>query len=224
MTPNERTGVDARTPEVRRRHRGLSTRLARVLLASGVALSAVAVAVSRSTTAEDIAPARDLAPSAVELPVLEDAAPPVTASGWINTEPLDADDLTGRVVLYDFWTFGCDNCQRTLPYVQAWHERYEADGLLVLSIHTPEFDYERDPDAVAAFVEANGLTYPVALDPDKVTWRAFENRYWPRFYLHDIVGRRRLDHIGEGRYAEREDAIRFLLGVDPSSPRAVVPG
>lgn len=204
--------------------KGMSTRRARVLLASCVAFGATAVLVSRTTTAEDIAAPRDLAASAVELPVLEEEAPPVTASGWINTEALDADDLRGRVVLYDFWTFGCINCQRTMPYVQAWHERYEADGLLVLSVHTPEFDYERDPDAVAAFVEENGLTYPVALDPDKVTWRAFGNHYWPHFYLHDIVGRRRYDHIGEGRYAETEDAIRFLLGVDPNSPRASVPG
>ena len=202
----------------------MSTRLARLLLASCLMLGAGAVFVSRSTTAEDITPARDLNEFAIQLPVLEEEAPPVTASGWINTEPLDADDLSGRVVLYDFWTLGCINCQRTLPYVQAWHERYEADGLLVLSVHTPEFDYERDPDAVAAFVEENGLTYAVALDPDMVTWRAFGNHYWPRFYLHDIVGRRRLDHIGEGRYTEMEDAIRFLLGVDPNSPRAVVPG
>jgi len=221
MKPTNRTAHDR---DDHGGHRAMTTRLARILLASCLALGSGAVLVSRSTTAEDIAPAGDLTESAVRLPVLEDEAPPVTASGWINTTALDADDLRGRVVLYDFWTLGCINCQRTLPYVQAWHERYQADGLLVLSIHTPEFEYERDPEAVAAFVEEHGLTYAVALDPDKVTWRAFGNHYWPRFYLHDIVGRRRYEHIGEGRYAETEDAIRFLLGVDPDSPRAAVPG
>jgi hypothetical protein len=107
--------------------------------------------------------------------------------------------------------------------VKSWHERYAADGLLVLSIHTPEFEWEADPDAVAEFVAEEGITYPVALDPDKRTWRRFENHWWPAFYLHDDQGQRRYRHVGEGRYVETEDAIRALLGVDADAPRAEPP-
>ena len=117
---------------------------------------------------------------------------------------------------------GCSNCQATLPYVQAWQERYAADGLVILSVHTPEFDYRADPATVAAFVRKEGLSYPVALDPDRRTWDAFENHYWPAFYLHDRQGRRRLTHFGEGRCDETEDAIRLLLGVKSLSARASV--
>ncbi|CAN5668430.1 hypothetical protein BH24ACT5_BH24ACT5_22410 [soil metagenome] len=219
----EPTAAPDLTPTPTAKRRSMPPKRARALLAACLLVSGGSIAVARNTTAEDIAPPRTFRPAAVRLPIIEDSAPPITASGWINTQPLESVDLLGKVVLYDFWTFGCINCQHTLPYVQAWHERYADDGLLIIGIHTPEFDYERDPDAVAAFVEDNGLTYPIALDPDKVTWRAFGNHYWPRFYLHDIVGRRRYEHIGEGRYDETEDAIRFLLGVDPDSPRADVP-
>ncbi|MEO8696820.1 MAG: redoxin domain-containing protein [Acidimicrobiales bacterium] len=162
------------------------------------------------------------ADDATNLPVLLGAAPTVTASGWLNTEPLDARGLEGKVVLYDFWTFGCINCVHTLPHVKAWDQRYRDDGLVVLSIHTPEFSYEADPGNVRRFVADNEIRYPVALDPESVTWRAFANRYWPAFYLHDRGGRRRYQHFGEGAYEQTETIIRALLGVDPSSPRAVV--
>lgn len=158
-----------------------------------------------------------------DLPVLADQAPDIQAQGWLNTDGLDQPDLTDKVVLYEFWTFGCSNCRAVLPYVRSWHERYADDGLVVASIHTPEFDYEADPDAVAAFVEDEGVTYPVALDPDRVTWKAFDNHYWPAMYLHDRDGRRRLVQIGEGSYDETEDAIRSLLGVAPDAPRAAEP-
>jgi thiol-disulfide isomerase/thioredoxin len=159
---------------------------------------------------------------AVDLPVLsEHPAPPLTpASGWLNTDPLGPEQLAGKVVLYDFWTFACINCQHTFPWVEAWHERYAADGLVIASVHTPEFDYEGKPDNVAEAVRKSGLTYPVALDPDRKIWRSFENHWWPAFYLYDRDGRYRYQHLGEGSYKQTEDAIRALLGVSPSSPRA----
>jgi thiol-disulfide isomerase/thioredoxin len=153
------------------------------------------------------------------------AAPAVTegATGWLNTGPLDPTALAGKVVLYDFWTFGCVNCQHTTPAVKAWHARYAADGLVVLSIHTPEFSNEADPANVAAAVADAGITYPVALDADRRVWRAFDNHYWPAFLLYDRTGAQRYTHIGEGAYRETEDAIRQLLGVDADAPRADVP-
>ena len=95
------------------------------------------------------------------LPVLAPSAPAVVADGWLNTRPLGPSDLAGKVVLYDFWTFGCVNCQHTLPYVKAWYDRYSPDGLVVLSVHTPEFDYEADPERVAEYVMANSIAFPV---------------------------------------------------------------
>jgi thiol-disulfide isomerase/thioredoxin len=191
-----------------------------VALIALLAVAIGAVVVSRQTSPDAIATTaapRDLS----SLPVLADSAPPVKASGWLNTEPLDARALAGKVVLYDFWTYGCFNCVNTLPHVKAWHERYQSDGLVVLSIHTPEFSHEADPANVRRFVDDNDITYPVALDPDRATWRAFANRYWPAFYLHDRDGKRRYQHFGEGAYELTEDTIRTLLGVEMNSERAV---
>jgi thiol-disulfide isomerase/thioredoxin len=194
---------------------------ARVLLVVVIALAIAGVLVARRSTDGEAVGTAGTADAAA-LPVLADAAPLVQASGWLNSPPLGATELAGKVVLYDFWTFGCTNCRNTLPHVKAWHARYAADGLVVLSIHTPEFAFEADPGAVADFVREKGITYPVALDPDKRTWRAFANRYWPAFYLHDDEGRRRYIRIGEGRYDETEAAIRALLGVSPEAPMAEV--
>lgn len=157
------------------------------------------------------------------MPILAAKAPEVVATGWLNTPGSAAPDLAGKVVLYEFWTFGCYNCKNVLPYVKAWHERYERDGLVVLSIHTPEFDYEAKVANVQQFVTENAITFPVALDPDRTTWNRWNNRYWPNMYLHDKDGQRRYIHIGEGAYAETEDAIRSLLGIDPAAPRSTMP-
>ncbi len=193
---------------------------------------AAAIIVSRHTTAATIdtaaggaPPAATAAASPAEPPVLDAGpAPSVEAvAGWLNTDGLSDADLADHVVLYDFWTFGCVNCQHTLPHVKAWQERYSGDGLTILSIHTPEFAYEADPANVADFVAANGITFPVALDPERDIWRAWDNHYWPAFYLYDQQGRLRLHHAGEGSYGTTEDAIRSLLGVDPASPRAAAP-
>jgi thiol-disulfide isomerase/thioredoxin len=180
-----------------------------------------AAAASGATTAGAAAPATAAAKPVVTLPVLSPSAPDVVApTGWINTPGLTPDDLKGKVVLYEFWTFGCYNCKNVLPHVKAWHARYAKDGLITLSIHTPEFDYEGKVENIQKFVTENEITYPIALDPDRDIWHAFQNHYWPNMYLHDQQGQRRYEHIGEGSYDETEDAIRALLGVDPSSPRA----
>jgi thiol-disulfide isomerase/thioredoxin len=195
---------------------------ARIALAAVVVTAVVAVAVARRVSSDEVVGASG-PPADVELPVLLPSAPPVQSGKWLNSPPLSPADLDGKVVLYDFWTFGCVNCKHTLPYVKAWYARYAADGLVVLSIHTPEFAYEADPANVSQFVASEGITFPVALDADKVTWRSFGNHYWPAFYLHDREGRRRYVHVGEGSYEVTENAIRALLGVDLASPRAEAP-
>lgn len=194
------------------------------VLALGGAAGAVVVSRQATTATIDAAVAGGEAEAPAELPVLDPGPAPSVAGavGWLNTPGLADADLSGHVVLYDFWTFGCVNCQHTLPAVKAWQERYADDGLIILSIHTPEFDYEADPAAVARFVDDNGVRYPVALDPERAIWRTWDNHYWPAFYLYDGEGQLRLRHYGEGSYDTTEDAIRSLLGVDAASPRAAV--
>lgn len=132
-------------------------------------------------------------------------------SGYINTDPVTLGDLKGKVVLVDFWTYSCINCIRTIPYLNAWHEKYADDGLVILGVHTPEFEFEKDYDNVRAAIEKFEIEYPVAQDNEKGTWKEYENRYWPRKYLVDNEGYIRYDHIGEGAYAETEKVIQSLL-------------
>jgi thiol-disulfide isomerase/thioredoxin len=132
-------------------------------------------------------------------------------SGYINTDPVTLGDLKGKVVLVDFWTYSCINCIRTIPYLNAWHEKYADDGLVILGVHTPEFEFEKDYDNVRAAVEKFEIQYPVAQDNEKGTWKEYENRYWPRKYIVDNEGYIRYDHIGEGAYAETEKVIQSLL-------------
>jgi thiol-disulfide isomerase/thioredoxin len=133
------------------------------------------------------------------------------ATGWLNSPPLAADDLRGKVVLVDFWTYTCINWLRTLAYVRAWSEKYANDGLVVIGVHTPEFPFERDVDNVRQAVEAMAVEYPVALDPDYEVWGAFANHYWPAAYFADTEGRIRHHQFGEGGYEECERVIQMLL-------------
>jgi cytochrome c biogenesis protein CcdA/thiol-disulfide isomerase/thioredoxin len=140
------------------------------------------------------------------------AAPDVRdVSAWINSRPLSLPALRGKVVLVDFWTYSCINCLRTLPYLKAWDARYRSKGLVILGVHTPEFEFEHDLGNVRAAVKRLGVRYPVALDNSYGTWKAYSNNYWPADYLVDQQGRLRDVHFGEGNYARTERDIRLLL-------------
>ena len=133
-------------------------------------------------------------------------------SGYINTSSEEIDqNIEGKVVLYDFWTYSCINCIRTLPYLTAWDEKYSNEGLVIVGIHTPEFEFEKEYDNVVFATKKFGIKYPVIQDNDKETWNEFQNRYWPRKYIADHEGYIRFDHIGEGAYAETEKVIQLLL-------------
>src|SRR5450830_1824611 len=130
---------------------------------------------------------------------------------WINSAPLNIEQLRGKVVLVDFWTYTCINCVNTLPYVQDWYQKYKDQGLVVVGVHTPEFPYERNTDNVKTAIKRFGLTYPVAQDNQYATWTSYNNQYWPAFYLIDKKGQVVYTHFGEGQYAQTEAAIKNLL-------------
>jgi thiol-disulfide isomerase/thioredoxin len=130
---------------------------------------------------------------------------------WLNSEPLTIQKLHGKVVLVDFWTYTCGNCVNTLPYVKSWNQKYKDQGLTVVGVHTPEFPFERDTDNVKMAIKRFGITYPVAQDNHYATWTAYDNQYWPAFYLIDKKGQVVYTHFGEGDYAQTEAAIQTLL-------------
>jgi len=133
------------------------------------------------------------------------------ATGWLNSPPLTSEELSGKVVLVEFWTYTCINWLRTLAYVRAWAERYRDQGLVVVGVHTPEFPFEQDADNVRRAALDMSVDYPIALDPRYSVWQAFGNRYWPAIYLADAEGRIRHHQFGEGGYDECERGIQQLL-------------
>ena len=146
------------------------------------------------------------------------------ANEWINSGPLTLASLRGRVVLVEFWTYGCSNCRNTLPWLKAAHARYLDQGLVVVSVHSPEFPQERDAGNVRAAVGRLGISYPVMLDNDFTYWKAFENRYWPAFYLIDRQGRVQASafgelHAGTVRGDGFEKTIQRLLAEERLTPR-----
>lgn len=142
----------------------------------------------------------------------EGALPSFTgATGWLNADPLTPDALRGRVVLVDFWTYTCVNWLRTLPYVRAWVAKYAEQGLTVIGVHTPEFDFEHDVENIRTQARALRVPYPSAIDSDYGVWNAFNNHYWPAVYIADAQGRLRYHHFGEGEYAMQEMVIQQLL-------------
>lgn len=177
---------------------------------------------SPATSAKSVAPATKPKPRQ-DLPPASDIS---TIDAFINSPagagetggadggtPFSLKDYVGKkIILVDFWTYSCINCQRTTPYLNAWHEKYADKGLLVVGVHTPEFEFEKDYDNVLAAVKKFDIKYPVVLDNDYSTWFAYKNRYWPRKYLIDTEGRIAYDHIGEGAYEETEMKIQELLG------------
>lgn len=135
----------------------------------------------------------------------------VGIDGWINTKPLSMRDLKGKVVLVDFWTYSCINCIRTFPYLKGWYEKYKDSGFVILGLHAPEFEFEKNKDNVDQAIKKYGLAYPVALDSEHATWNAYANQYWPAHYLIDAKGDIRYHHFGEGSYEETESAIQKVL-------------
>ncbi|QMU55302.1 MAG: redoxin domain-containing protein [Nitrosopumilus sp.] len=130
----------------------------------------------------------------------------------LNTTPEELEEeIKGKVVLYDIWTYSCINCIRTLPYITAWDDKYAEQGLLIIGVHSPEFEFEKDVENVKMAVSKHGINYPVVMDNDMETWKAFENNYWPRKYIADHEGYIRYDHIGEGDYQKTEKIIQQLL-------------
>jgi cytochrome c biogenesis protein CcdA/thiol-disulfide isomerase/thioredoxin len=139
-------------------------------------------------------------------------APEIIPGGeWINSEPFTLQDQKGKVVLVDFWTYSCINCIRTLPYLRSWHEKYADKGLVILGVHAPEFEFEKNINNVKEAVEGFELKYPIVQDNDFSTWRAYKNRYWPAKYLIGKEGKVRYTHFGEGKYDETEKMIQELL-------------
>jgi len=150
-------------------------------------------------------------------PVAEEKSPsaPDFATGdWINSEPLRLNDLRGRVVLVDFWTFGCYNCRNTLPALKSWDERYREKGLTIVGVHSPEFDDERRLENLRREVASLEIRYPVVTDNDYATWRAYDVAAWPTIFVVDKSGRIRWTHVGEGAYDATEQVIQKLLAED----------
>jgi cytochrome c biogenesis protein CcdA/thiol-disulfide isomerase/thioredoxin len=155
--------------------------------------------------------AKPQAPKADDLPI-ESTMPSLDgAVQWLNSSPLTAESLKGKVVLVDFWTYSCINCLRAIPYVKAWAEKYKDQGLVVIGVHAPEFAFEKNIDNVKKAVGDLGITYPVAIDNDYAIWRAFDNQYWPAHYFIDANGKVRHHHFGEGEYDQSEHVIQQLL-------------
>jgi thiol-disulfide isomerase/thioredoxin len=140
------------------------------------------------------------------------------ATGWLNSKPLTAKELKGKVVLVDFWAYSCINCLRSLPYIEAWAQKYKDSGLVVIGVHTPEFDFEKDSPNVQKAIQKYGVTYPIALDSNRAIWDAFHNEFWPAHYFIDAKGKVRFEHFGEGKYDESEHWIQQLLQEGAGKP------
>jgi cytochrome c biogenesis protein CcdA/thiol-disulfide isomerase/thioredoxin len=177
---------------------------------SMMAMSNSTMAMS-NTKADGHAMMMSAAKPAGNLPVEGEIPSFAGATLWLNSPPLTAEGLRGKVVVVDFWTYSCINCLRALPYVESWYQKYKDHGLVVIGVHAPEFAFEKDANNVRRAVSELKITYPVALDNDYAIWQAFNNQYWPAHYFIDATGRVRAHHFGEGNYDESEQIIRTLL-------------
>ncbi len=138
-------------------------------------------------------------------------APDIPNEVWLNSKPQQLKDLRGKVVMVEFWTFGCYNCRNIEPYVKEWHAKYAEQGLVVIAIHSPEFSYEKSTESVQDYIDKNKIPYAVPIDNDFETWRKYRNRFWPTLYLIDKQGVIQYVKIGEGGYAETDRQIQRLL-------------
>lgn len=142
-------------------------------------------------------------------------APEIISPVWINSDPKSLNSLRGKVVLVEFWTFGCYNCRNVEPQIKKWHQTYADRGLVVIGIHTPEFSYEKEVDAVKRYVQEKKIPYAVAIDNDFTIWNRYQNHYWPAMYLIDKRGVIRYIRVGEGGYRTTEAMIESLLAENP---------
>lgn len=150
-------------------------------------------------------------PSATALGCGGKPAPDIVGSTWLNSVPLSLAGLRNKVVLVEFWTLGCSNCRNVEPYIKKWHEKYARQGLVVVGVHSPEFDYEKEIDRVRGYVQEHSIRHAVVIDNDFAIWNRFGNRYWPAMYLIDKTGAVCSIQIGEGGYEKTERQIRQLL-------------
>ena len=148
--------------------------------------------------------------------------PAIIGDQWINSQPLTPDNLAGKVVLIDFWTYSCVNCQRTLPYLKTWWQKYQDHGLVIIGIHAPEFEFEKDFANVTQATKDLGVGWPVVLDNEHINWTNFANHYWPAKYLGDREGKIVYSHFGEGSYTETETEIQKLLQTSSPAPMPAV--
>jgi thiol-disulfide isomerase/thioredoxin len=135
----------------------------------------------------------------------------VGIEAWLNSKPLTVAELKGKVVGVQFWTFGCINCKRTLPHMTKLYETYADQGFVLVGVHTPEFSYEREIKNIQTALNNHGILYPVAVDNEFKTWRAYQNRYWPHLFIADQSGRIQFDHIGEGQYDTIDKVVQLLV-------------
>jgi thiol-disulfide isomerase/thioredoxin len=175
------------------------------------AIFASAIGAPIETLAADKSMAHQVMPAAVRLPIEGELPSLGSATGWLNSPPLTADGLRGKVVLIDVWTYTCINWLRSLPYVRAWAEKYKNQGLVVIGVHAPEFAFEKNIDNVRRAAKDMRIDYPIAIDNDFAIWRALKNEYWPALYFVDARGRIRYHHFGEGEYEQSERIIQQLL-------------
>jgi thiol-disulfide isomerase/thioredoxin len=194
--------------------------LTRALLATAVFLAAVLYWQSHWSYAAFFGPpttvrAESTPPvpvsTATPVPLRGPRAPDITSNTWLNSSPLSPADLHGKVVVVDFWTLGCYNCRNTLPYIKDWYARYHDRGLVIVGVHTPEFDYEHDVNNVQNAIREYGIPYPVALDNNFVTWNAYHVYAWPTWFVLDKQGAVRGKFVGESAYTESEQLIARLL-------------
>ena len=193
------------------RQRRLSRRITNAKQLWLTAILATAVAAPMANSAEDNSVTQPTIATASRLPIEGGMPSFAGATGWLNSPPLTAAELRGKVVLVEFWTYSCINWLRTLPYVRAWAAKYRDQGLVVIGVHTPEFPFEKDLDNIGRAAKGMRIDYPIAVDSDYGIWHAFNNDYWPALYFIDAQGRIRHHYYGEGEYEQSERVIQQLL-------------
>jgi thiol-disulfide isomerase/thioredoxin len=176
-----------------------------------IAVLAASIGALLATSAKDEGMLPKLTPKAIRLPVEGDFPSLAGATAWLNSKPLTAAGLRGKVVLIDVWTYSCINWRRSFPYVRAWAQKYRRDELVVIGVHTPEFAFERDVDNVRRAAKEIRVDYPIAIDNAYAIWNALDNQYWPALYFIDTKGHIRHHQFGEGNYEQSEAIIQQLL-------------